>query len=289
MKILIIGVSGMLGSTMFCDLSNSHDVIGTARNGSCKRFFPGHLADKIITDVDVLDPVQLERILKRVQPEVVINCIGVIKQVTGADDPLIALPTNSMFPHRLARASRLLGTRVIHISTDCVFSGKKGQYLETDLFDANDLYGVSKFLGELKDYDNCVTVRTSIIGHGLVENKSLIDWFLGQTGTVQGYTRAIYSGLPTIELVRILKEFILPCAFLSGVYHVSSKPINKFNLLKLVKKEYGLSVEIEPDDQVFIDRSLDFSRFTNETGYEPKEWPILIKEMNEGWIKKQHV
>ena len=278
----------MLGSSMFIDLSNSHDVTGTTRNGAFKRFFPEHLAKKIIADIDVLDPGQLEQILKRVQPEVIINCIGVIKQVTGADDPLLALPANSIFPHKLARACSLLGIRVIHISTDCVFSGEKGQYVETDISDARDLYGKSKFLGELNDYANCVTLRTSIIGHGIVANKSLIDWFLAQNGTVQGYTQAIYNGLPTNELVRIVNEFVLPNNFLRGLYHVSSKPISKFKLLKLVKKEYGSSVKIEPNDTIFIDRSLDYSRFASETGYKSK-WITLVKEMRDSRLKKQHV
>ena len=279
----------MLGSSMFFDLSNSHDVTGTTRNGAFKRFFPEHLAKKIIADIDVLDPNQLEQILKRVQPEVTINCIGVIKQVTGADDPLLALPVNSIFPHKLARACSLLGIRVIHISTDCVFSGEKGQYVETDISDARDLYGKSKFLGELNDYANCVTLRTSIIGHGIVANKSLIDWFLAQNGTVQGYTKAIYNGLPTNELVGIVNEFVLPNNSLRGLYHVSSKPISKFKLLKLVKTEYGSSVKIEPNDKIFIDRSLDSSRFAIETGYKAKEWSTLVKEMRDSRLKKQHV
>lgn len=279
MKILVLGVTGMLGSAVFKTLSAHHDVFGTARGISAKSFFPDTLQQKMIVGVDVLDQDALVNLLADVKPDVVINCVGLIKQLPNAKDPLVALPINAIFPHRLARLCGLQGSRLIHISTDCVFSGEKGMYLESDESDAKDLYGKSKYIGELQDYSHCVTLRTSIIGHELNSNASLVDWFLSQEGQVSGFTKAIFSGLPTAELARVINDFVLPNTDLSGLYHVSAEPIDKCALLKLVKGVYGKKIDIVADDAVVINRSLDSTRFRTETGYSPKSWPDLIQFM----------
>ncbi|XVN41140.1 MAG: SDR family oxidoreductase [Rickettsia endosymbiont of Argas persicus] len=282
MKILILGVTGMLGNSMFRFLSGDKalDVYATSRNNSAYSHFSKDLSNKLITNIDVENQDSLVEVLNKVKPDVVINCIGLIKQLADANDPLKALPINSLLPHRLARLCALTNTRFIHISTDCVFSGKKGNYKESDFSDCYDLYGRSKFLSEV-DYPNAITLRTSIIGHELGGNRSLINWFLSSEGSVKGFEKAIYSGFPTVELARIIKDFVLPNKDLHGLYHVASKPINKLELLKLVAEIYGKKIEIIPSDELVIDRSLDATHFNEVTGYTPPDWRELVKRMYE--------
>lgn len=282
MKILILGASGMLGNAVLRVLSENtaHDVCGTVRSSGSAALLPAPLQSRLITGVDVENLDQVARTLDQVRPDVVINCIGLIKQNAEADDPLSALPINAMLPHRLSRLASLIGARMIHFSTDCVFAGTKGGYTEDDQSDAYDLYGRSKYLGELHQ-PHTITVRTSIIGHELAGARSLIGWFLGQTGSVKGFTRAIFSGLPTVEIAKIVRDRILPNKTISGVWHVSADPIAKFDLLKLVAEIYGKQIEVIADESLVIDRSLDSARFRLETGYVPPSWPELIQMMRE--------
>jgi dTDP-4-dehydrorhamnose reductase len=215
-----------------------------------------------------------------VRPSVVVNCIGLVKQLAQADDPLSALPINALLPHRLARLCGLVGARFVHISTDCVFNGRKGSYLESDPSDAEDLYGRSKYLGEVA-YPHSITLRTSIIGHELSSAHGLVGWFLAQEGTVKGYRKAIFSGLPTVELSRIVRDVVLPQPELSGLYHVAAEPIAKYDLLQLVRDAYGKTIAIEPDDGVSIDRSLNAERFRKATGYVAPPWPELVERMRD--------
>ena len=209
-----------------------------------------------------------------------VNCIGVVKQLAEADDPLFAIPINSVLPHRLARLAQAVGARFVHCSTDCVFDGKKGMYTEADFPDATDLYGRSKFLGEV-DYENAITLRTSIVGHELSSAHGLVNWFLAQEGPVRGFTKAIFSGLPTVELARVIRDAVLPNPSLRGLYHVSAAPIAKFDLLRLVADAYGRGTTITPDDSLVLDRSLDSSRFRSATGYVPAPWPALVRAMRD--------
>jgi dTDP-4-dehydrorhamnose reductase len=160
-----------------------------------------------------------------------------------------------------------------------VFSGAKGNYLETDPSDAKDLYGRSKYLGEV-DYPHAVTLRTSIVGHELGSAHGLVGWFLAQQGSVRGFTKAIFSGLPTVELARVIHDFVIPNETLRGVYHVSSRAIDKYSLLKLVAEAYGKAIEITPDAKLVIDRSLDSTRFRSAVGYAPPEWDALVAQMH---------
>lgn len=283
MKVLVLGVTGMLGSAVFRQFSADprYEAFGTLRGGAGLHHFEEPWHDRLLTGVDVLDHDSLVVALQRVRPAVVINCVGLIKQLADAGDPLVALPINAMLPHRLARLCALLGARLIHISTDCVFSGRKGMYAESDVSDAEDLYGKSKYIGELHDQPNAITLRTSIIGHELNSRVALIDWFLSQQGPVKGYTRAIFSGLPTVELARVMRDYVLPAPALQGLYHVSAAPIDKLALLRLVAEVYGKEVEIVPDEHVRIDRSLDSSRFCSTTGYAPPAWPELVRRLHE--------
>lgn len=281
MRVLILGISGMLGSRVFRTLSknNTLEVFGSLRSPDVLPCFKPELHSRILTGLDVLNTSKLEETIQSLRPQVIINCVGLVKQLGSSKDPLVALPLNSMMPHQLVRLAATFGARVIHISTDCVFSGRKGAYTEADFSDAEDLYGRSKYIGELNDFDNAVTLRTSIIGHELSTNKSLIDWFLSQENKVKGFRKAVFSGLPTIELAEVIENFVIPNAALKGLYHVSAAPINKYELLKLVAQVYGKKIEIVPDDELVIDRSLNSQRFSGATGYMAPEWLTLINKM----------
>lgn len=281
MKILVFGASGMLGNAMFRLLSETgeHTVIGTARSESARRFFPEQLQPSLLTGIDVEHPDSIVRVFARTQPDVVVNCIGLVKQVADADDPLQAIPLNTMLPHRLAQLCAVGGSRLIHISTDCVFSGTKGRYTEADAPDAAHLYGRSKLLGEVTA-PHTITLRTSIIGTEQATTRSLVGWFLAQNEKVRGYRRAIFSGLPTVELATVVRDQVLPRPVLHGLYHVAAEPIDKDTLLRLVAAEYGKAIEIEPSDEVVIDRSLDASRFQAATGYVAPPWPELVRRMH---------
>ncbi len=290
MRILIVGATGMLGSALHRVLwpDSHHEVWGTIRDNAAKRHFPDAAHGQLISGIDVLDHDALVGVLRRVRPDVVINAVGVIKQLASANDPLVVLPINAMLPHRLAALCDLAGARMIHVSTDCVFSGRRGNYTESDASDAEDLYGKSKFMGEVHDQSHVVTLRTSGIGHELTTRHGLVEWFLGSHGPVRGFRRAIYSGLPWVELARVIRLHVLPNGALHGLYHVSSDPIDKYELLRLVAAAYGTTSEITPDDAFVIDRSLDSARFRAATGYMPPSWPDLISSMHASHFPSQH-
>lgn len=283
MKVLILGVTGMLGSAVFREFVTDprFNVTGTLRNANSCKYFPQAAQEQLVCGIDVLDQDALVAAMEWIRPDIVINCVGLIKQLADAKDPLAALPINAMLPHRLARLCSLAGARLIHVSTDCVFSGRKGMYRESDVSDAEDLYGKSKFIGELHDLPNAITLRTSIIGHELGSCYALVDWFLSQCGPVKGYTKAFFSGLPTRELARVIRDYVIPHPELFGVFHVSAAPIDKSSLLKMVASVYGKSVEIIPDENIKIDRSLDSTRFRTAVGYQPPEWSELIRGMHD--------
>ncbi len=281
--VLVLGASGMLGHAALGLFANSpgYSAFGSVRSAAALRLLPAALRSRVVGGIDVENGDNLVRLFATVKPHVVINCIGLVKQLAEADDPLVALPVNSLLPHRLARLCALAEARLVHISTDCVFSGARGGYTEDDPSDAKDLYGRSKFLGEV-DYANAVTLRTSIIGHELGGAHGLVGWFLAQERSVKGYRRAVFSGLPTVVLARVIRDLVLPRHELRGVYHVAAAPINKFDLLNLVARTYGKDIEILPDDSVQIDRSLDPSRFRAQTGFVADDWGSLIRQMHDG-------
>lgn len=280
MRILILGASGMLGNAVVKVLSEKTDwqVYGTVRTESSKHFFQASLAGRLLAGVDVEQHDSLTRVFILTRPDVVINCIGLVKQLAEANDPLLAIPINTLLPHRLARLCELAGARLIHMSTDCVFAGDKGGYCESDFSDAKDQYGRSKYMGEVS-YPHAITLRTSIIGHELQSTHGLVDWFLSQQGKCSGYTRAIFSGMPTVVLAKIIRDVVIPRPELHGVYHVAAKPISKYDLLKLVAEVYGKQIEIVPDDKLVIDRSLNAGRFREATGFVAPVWEEMIKLM----------
>jgi dTDP-4-dehydrorhamnose reductase len=282
MKVLVLGATGMLGNAMLRLLADSPhlQVTGSARTHAGVRSLPEALRARVHCGVDVENPDALARLLDSVRPQTVINCVGLVKQLAEADDPLAALPINALLPHRLSRLCSLVGARLLHISTDCVFAGTRGGYTEDDVPDALDLYGRSKLLGEVTADVHAVTLRTSIIGHELASVHGLVGWFLAQQGPVRGYAKAVFSGLPTVELARVVRDHVLPNPHLRGLYHVSASPIDKLSLLRLVAQHYGRATVIEPDERVVIDRSLDSSRFRTATGYRPPAWDELVRRMH---------
>ena len=281
-KVLVLGATGMLGNAMLRVLSASPGCTaeGSARSAAGVRLLPESLWPAVHTGVDVENPDALARLLGQVRPQVVINCIGLVKQLAEADDPLAALPINAMLPHRLSRLCALLGARLVHISTDCVFAGSRGGYTEADLPDAQDLYGRSKLLGEVTGDAHAITLRTSIIGHELASAHGLVAWFLAQSGAVRGYAKAVFSGLPTVELAHVVRDHVLPQPDLHGLYQISAAPIDKLTLLRLVATQYGRKTEIVSDERVVIDRSLDSTHFRQATGYAPPAWPELVRRMH---------
>jgi len=281
-NILILGVSGMLGSTLlkYFDKNVTFNVHGTVRSLKSIDFFPTELKNSITSSVDATNFESVINIVKLFQPELIINCIGIVKQIASSNDPLIAIPINSVFPHKLAKLSQEQGAKLIHISTDCVFSGSKGMYVEDDTPDAQDLYGLSKRLGELHSQQS-LTIRTSIIGHELARGTSLIDWFLDQKDHVLGFENAIFSGLPTVEIARIIQEYVIPFPNITGLYHLSADSISKYDLLCLVSEIYKKDIQIKRDGSLRIDRSLNSNMFRRKTGFLPLTWPKMIKLMYE--------
>jgi len=282
MRVLVIGASGMLGNAVLRLFSQSpgYEAFGSVRSSAARRILPEDMHANVINGVDVENFDSLMRLFDIARPSVVINCVGLVKQLAEADDPLAAIPLNALLPHRLARICAVAGARFVHMSTDCVFSGTQGMYTESDVADAKDLYGHSKFLGEV-DYPHAITLRTSIIGHELDGARSLVDWFLAQEGSVRGFKRAIFSGLPTVEVARVIRDHVIPHPELHGLYHLSAAPINKFDLLTLVAGTYSKAIDINADERLIIDRSLNSTRFRQATGFEPKLWPELISSMHD--------
>jgi dTDP-4-dehydrorhamnose reductase len=280
MRILILGGTGMLGHKLVQRLSLSFDVMTTVR-GHRDKLPSLKLATsaQVISDIDLTRESDLTKVIERVEPHVVINAAGVIKQLPTSKDIVNTLMVNAILPHKLAALSSKHGFRLVVISTDCVFKGDRGAYREADPADALDLYGRSKNLGEV-DCENCLTIRTSIIGREISSRHSLVEWFLNNRGgRVDGYTKAIYSGFPTIVFADIIRDLLLDHPDLSGLWHIASDPIDKFTLLKLIDRAYGAQIEIRPDASVVIDRSLDASRFRVATGFSSPSWAEMIDRM----------
>ena len=291
-NILILGASGMLGSALFSTLPNvsdSYTVFGTYRGISKTPTISDRM--HLVKLDDAFNRDNLLQIMKVNKIDVVINAIGLIKQIGAELTKSDFVRINSWLPHYLMELCDDVGARFLEISTDCVFTGQKGNYSEDDIPDARDIYGLSKLLGEVSGNPNAVTIRTSIIGHESGRAASLIDWFLSQSGEVKGFTKAVFSGFPTAFLGEIIGKHILPNAELSGLYHVSANPIDKFSLLDLVAKAYQHNVKLTPSDELVIDRSLNSSRFKAETGFISPDWPELINIMKSNrlvWTQNEH-
>jgi dTDP-4-dehydrorhamnose reductase len=281
MKILVLGGAGMLGHKLYALLSRDFEAYVTFRATPEPLFALGLFEpQRSIASVAAEDFETVSRAVGAVQPEVVINCIGVVKQAPAASNAIPAIEINALFPHRLAALCQGHGIRVIHISTDCVFSGRKGYYDEQDSPDAEDIYGRTKLLGEIAG-NNSVTMRTSMIGREIHTSHGLLEWFLAQEGhKVRGFRHAIFSGFTTIALARILRSVMVDHRSLSGLWHVASEPISKLDLLLLIRQIYGLRIEIEADETFVCDRSLNATRFREATKIAAPSWHEMVDEMH---------
>lgn len=281
MRVLVLGGTGMLGHKLVQVLGSRFDVWATVRQPSFADIERFAIFDpaKTVVNLDVEDQDRLSDAITTAKPDVVINAIGLIKQIDEAGDPDKLFMVNAELPQRLAELANRTGYRFITLSTDCVFSGKKGNYTEADEPDATDDYGRSKLAGEVTG-PNSLTIRTSMIGRELETEHSLVEWFLAHNGGhVRGYVNAIYSGFPTIVLSRLIGDIISHHHDLNGVYHVSSDPISKFELLQLINRHFASDIEVEPDGEFVIDRSLDSTRFRNATGFTPATWDAMVEMM----------
>lgn len=286
MKILILGATGMLGYQVFrtC-LNRGLDVHALVRDTQ-------PITEKIgvkavgklhkISDIKIFK--DLDALLLQIKPTHIINCIGIVKQSTLADNHIEAITINSLLPHFLTKACESINAKLIHVSTDCVFDGNKGNYKETDLANAQDLYGRTKLLGET-GYGTAVTLRTSIIGHEINSaTHGLVDWFLAQSGLVNGYTNAFFSGLTTLELTNVILDYVIKLNISTGIYQVSADRISKFDLITLIADKYRKVIDIVPSSDLVIDRSLNSTLFKSVTGYKPPSWEKLIVEMRSDFL-----
>lgn len=280
MKVLVLGGEGMLGHKVFQVLDRRFDVCATFAAGTGPwRGFPMYAEvspERLVGGVDAFDIRGVERVVRDLSPDAVINCIGIIKQLREASDPIISITLNSLFPHQLGEICAGAGARLIHMSTDCVFSGRKGRYSEEDPPDAEDLYGRTKLLGEVAR-PGCLTIRTSIFGRDFLKDSALLEWFLSRRGgKVRGYRNAIYSGFPTQVLAGIMGDILTDHPHLSGLYQIASEPISKYDLLMKIRDAMGLDIEIEPYEDPPCDRSLDPRRFLEATGYRIPSWDLMV-------------
>jgi len=288
-RILILGGDGMLGHQLLKSWQGKHEARVTLRGDAARYADYGLFTpENSFYGVDGLDFSSVEKVVRLFRPEAIVNAIGIVKQRAEAHDTILSLEVNSLLPHRLSQLCKKVGARLIHMSTDCVFSGDRGMYTESDLEDARDLYGRSKLMGEVHDAQ-AVTLRTSIIGLELSRNKSLIEWFLAQTGQVKGFTRAIYSGFTTREMARIIEHVLLDHRNISGLWHVASAPISKYALLSELRDLMQRhDIELLPDNNFFCERSLDATRFNTETGYQPPSWHEMLKELAADIREREH-
>jgi dTDP-4-dehydrorhamnose reductase len=283
MRVLILGGSGMLGHQLFNRLSMTHDVRVTLHRPLSEYSRLGLFdASNAYANIELDSMEALTGAVKDFSPQVIVNAVAFIKQKDDAENILAMMAINSLLPRRLAQLSRSIGSRLIHMSTDGVFSGNKGHYRETDLADAQTMYGITKFLGEVYE-PHCFTLRTSIIGREPMHKSSLLEWLLSQRGTVRGFSRAIYSGFTTLELARIIDGIVTDYPGASGLYHIASDPISKYDLLMLLKSKLNLPVEIVPDAEFESDLSLDSQKFRSETTYNPPSWDTMIDELAQNY------
>lgn len=287
MKILILGATGMLGYSLFSNL-NEHDylsVFGTVRGIAGKEHFFKDTQQQLITGVDAYETSSLQHAIETVAPDVVINCVGLIKQHGISKQHIDAIKINALLPHELANICDQFNAKLIHFSTDCVFTGNVGLYTEESLPDARDLYGKSKCLGEVS-YGKHLTLRTSIIGHELTSAVSLVDWFLSQGESTKGFSKAIFSGLPTSYIAKLLVEYIIPNPEVAGLLHLSVDPIDKYTLLKLIAEQYQKQITIAESQELVIDRSLNSDKFRQLTEFNPPSWSELVEYMYTDYEKR---
>ncbi len=285
MKLLILGADSMQGHKMFQMLGDvypeTYGTISGKASAEPLNRVPFFQTDKVIPEVSPMDFQCLERIIKKIRPDWVINCLRVATHGSEVAPPILSITVNSLLPHRLAELSAAQGAKLMHFSSDCVFAGTQGFYTEENIPDATHAYGQTRLLGDVKD-DNTLVLRSSVIGRELTGHHSLLDWFLLQKGkSIKGFTRAIYSGLSSIETARVVQMILEKTPSLTGLYHVASDPINKYELLRLAQDAFHVDVAIHKEEGFFMDRSLNAEKFKAATGYSAPSWSAMMKELAE--------
>ena len=262
------------------ELSDVHEVVGTVREPSENNVPLLNFLDRdqIRFAISAEDGSRIADLLITENPDVVLNCIGVVKQLQDSKDLESSESANSKLPHLLSEICQKINARLIHFSTDCVFSGRTGNYKETEMPDPVDVYGRTKFLGELNN-DRDLTLRTSFVGRELVHFSNLFEWARRQQNKeISGFRQAIYSGLTTKSLSRIVGSLISDHPSLTGLFHIASEPISKYDLLCILNSKLKLNLSITPDDAFISDRSLDGTRFLLTTGLEVPSWEQMLDE-----------
>ncbi len=279
-RLLILGGDGMLGHRLMAELSARHTVRVTLhRELAAYAQWPEFGPRNAVGGVEASDIAQINRLVTEFKPDAMVNCVGIVKQRDESKSARISIEINALFPHQLADIAQATGCHLVHLSTDCVFSGRRGNYREDDLADAEDIYGRTKWLGEVAKA-GCITLRTSIIGPELSRKSGLLEWFLSQQGkTVSGFRKAIFSGFTTAELSRIIEMLLTRFPEASGLYHVSSEPISKYDLLRRIGDRLKLGIDVIPEDSFVCDRSLDSIAFQQHFHYRPPSWDAMIEEL----------
>ena len=279
MKVLVIGGDGMLGHELLAGLSASHEVAVTLRRDLAAYAHHGMFTPaNAFAGVDVRDAGRVLEVVADYQPQAIVNAAGIVKQRADAQRSIPSIEVNSLFPHRLAVIARAAGARLVHISTDCVFSGDRGGYRETDPPDPIDLYGRSKVLGEV-DEEGCITLRTSMIGLELANRLSLVEWALAQQGQISGYRHVLYSGLTTMELTRAIDEILVRHSGIHGIWHLASEPISKYDLLDGLFRRIGRDGDVRPEDGVVSNRTMSGEAFEKATGFRVMSWDDMLDEL----------
>jgi dTDP-4-dehydrorhamnose reductase len=278
-RILVMGANGMLGHEAIRVLAPDFEIWGACRQ-------PQDLPDlgvpreRMLGGLDATRADSAYALIERVHPDLVLNAVGIVKQRAAAKAAIPSIWVNSLWPHVLADACAARGARMVHVSTDCVFSGARGRYVESDVPDAFDLYGRSKLLGEVIDREHVVTLRTSIIGWQLGEPTGLVAWFAAhRTELLKGFTKAVFSGLTTRALTEVIRDVLLPDPTVSGLWHLSADPIDKYALLADLAGHLGWDVHLTPLDEPAIDRSLDSTLFRMRTGWTPPSWAEMLEAL----------
>lgn len=294
MRVVVLGATGMLGHKLVQVLGREHEVTAALR-GSAQSWPRAIPVAALWPGLDVADAGALSLLLDEMRPDVVLNAVGVVKQVIGVEDRTGTVAVNALFPNVLAGLCATRGIRLVHYSTDCVFSGaadsRRGPngYREEDPADARDLYGLSKLLGEPTAATTLV-LRTSMIGRELRGRHSLVEWFLAQgAGPVKGYTRALFTGLTTLELARVTALLLRAHPDMAGLWHVAAAPIDKLALLTLVKHKFARDTALHSYDEFFCDRRLDGARFAQATGWYAPPWPEMIEAMQQDSLARPGV
>ena len=289
MKILVLGGTGLIGNRLVRHLRENADVYASTRTDRGQIPVLEHILDpnKWIFRFNATDFQLLESEIGRLRPKVIVNCLGIVKQHISASDTETTILLNSALPNRLSSLAVKYEFKLIHLSTDCVFSGNTGNYIESATPDPVDLYGRSKTLGELNNSQD-LTLRTSFVGREIKSFTNLFEWVRKNQNTkIVGYKKAIYSGLTTQVTSEIIERLIFDFSTLTGLWHLASEPISKFDLIQKLSDSLNLRLDIEVDEEFICDRSLNPGALTAMTGVVAPDWPTMLERyvLEQDWYE----